>query len=47
MIYYNNIVENKLARGEEVTDVDLENLDKASDAYEEHIKPYLSVEELA
>ena len=43
MIYYNNIVENKIAKGEEVTEEDIENLDKATDAYEAEIKPYLTV----
>ena len=41
MIYYNNVVENKLAQGEEVTEEDLKNLDDATDAYEEKIKPWL------
>ena len=47
MIYYNNIVEMKLMRGEEITEEDLKLLDKATDAYEEEIRPYLSVEEIA
>ena len=46
MIYYNNIIENKLASGEEVTEEDLENLDRATDAYEAEIKPWLSIEEI-
>ena len=44
MIYYQNIIENKLASGEEVTDEDLKNLDKASDIYEDEIRQDLSVE---
>ena len=47
MIFYNNIVEMKLMRGDEIIDEDLELLDKATDAYEEEIRPYLSVEEIA
>ena len=46
MIWFNNIVENKLLRGEEVTQKDLDLLDKATDAYEEEIRPYLTLEEV-
>ena len=46
MVYYNNVIENKLMRGEEVTEEDLENIDKATDAYEEEIRPWLSVQDL-
>ena len=46
MIWFNNIVENKLIRGEQVTQTDLDLLDKATDAYEEEIRPYLTLEEV-
>ena len=45
MVYYGTIIQNKFARGEEVTDQDLINVDNATDAYEEYIKPGLSIEE--
>ena len=47
MIWHNNIIEMKLARGEEITEEDLELLDKATDAYEEEIRPFLTIEEIA
>ena len=47
MIWYNNIIEMKLARGEEITEEDLKLLDKATDAYEEEIRPFLTIEEIA
>ena len=46
MVWYSTIIENKIARGEEVTDEDLQLLDEATDAYEALIKPTLSVEEI-
>ena len=46
MVYYNNIVDNKLAIGEKVTDEDLENLDNATEKYEKEINPWLSMEEI-
>ena len=44
MVYYSTIIENKISRGEEVTDEDLMKLDTATDAYEELIRPELSLE---
>ena len=44
MVYYSTIIENKISRGEEVTDEDLLKLDTATDAYEELIRPELSLE---
>ena len=46
MVWYSTIIENKIARGEEVSDEDLRLLDEATDAYEALIKPSLSVEEI-
>ena len=46
MVFFNNIIENKLSRGEEITQADLDQLDKATDAYEEEIRPFLTIEEV-
>ena len=46
MIYYNNIIELKLTKNIEVTQKDLTNLDKATEAYEDEIRPYLAINEL-
>ena len=45
MVWYCTIIENKIARGEEVTDDEIRDLDAATDAFEEYIKPGLSFED--